>query len=182
MASKGYPLADYDVNLLSSMPVATKAQLQVHGNHQDYDVGLLTSAPGATEAQLRKPDLLVEKAAPPADSAPVERGDQEQLIPPKVPFHRTRKGVIIIVVALVVIIAVAVGGGIAGSKKKATPQQGAAQGSTLPNTGTISIGLASTTLTSGPTSTESDGGIPTLSASTAPIITAPVITSQATPG
>jgi len=110
------------VNLLSSMPVATKAQQQVSGSYQDYDVGLLTSAPVATKPQLYKPDLLIEKAVPPTDSAPVERGDHGQPIPPRVPFYLTGKGIIIIAVAFVVVIAVAVGGGVAGSKKKKTTQ------------------------------------------------------------
>jgi len=115
MASKGH--RDYDVNILASMPVATKPQLKVSGSYQDYDVGLLTSAPTATETQLYKPDPLVEKAVPSTDSAPAERGDQRQPIPPEFPFYRTRKGIIIIIaVALMVVIAVALGGGVAGSK------------------------------------------------------------------
>jgi len=113
--------------------------------HPDYDANLLASAPVATKAQLQSgynPDLLAEKGTPPSSRndleargrSPVERVDDEHPtpIPSKVPYYRTRKGIITIVVVLVVIIAVAVGGGIAGSKKKtggkALANDGSSQG------------------------------------------------------
>ncbi|KIM37804.1 hypothetical protein M413DRAFT_256240 [Hebeloma cylindrosporum] len=115
-----------------------------NGGHRDYDENLLASAPAATKAQLQSgynPDLLVEKPTSPRSrrdveargSSPVEKADHEPM-PPKVPFYRTRKGLIIIaVVAIAVIIAAAVGGAVGGKKKThaAVTQQGpAAQTST----------------------------------------------------
>jgi len=119
--------------------------------HRDYDANLLASAPVATKAQLQSgynPDLLAEKTTPPPSkpdleargSSPVVQTDYERPIPipPKVPFYRTRNGIIAIVVVLAVIIAAAVGGGVAGSRKKTiTATQGGAPASASTGTPTV---------------------------------------------
>jgi len=96
--------------------------------HLNYDENLASLAPAATKAQLQSgynPDLLVEKQTPPPsrqDLAPSrgperERELESQSPPPKQPFYRTTKGIIIIAVAIIVIIAAVVGGAVGGSKK-----------------------------------------------------------------
>jgi len=141
-----------------------------NAEHRDYDENLLASAPVATKAQLQSgynPDLLVEKTTPPprprrnleaGDTSPIEQADHEPM-PPKVPFYRTKKGMIIIaVVAIVVIIAAAVGGGVgskAGRKQSTIAQPGSSN---------------QTTSTTTPMSTEvgNPGGVPDTATATTP--------------
>jgi len=147
-----------------------------NAGHRSYDENLLASAPKATKAQLQSgynPDLLLEKATPPRSrpstgnnaggNSPVEQADHEPM-PPKVPFYRTRKGIIIIVVvAIVVIVAAAVGGGVGGKhKKKQTniAQQGAGASTeggatSTPTTGHSQITHGTTTTPSPATATTS---------------------------
>jgi len=136
----------------------------------EYDENLLASAPAATKAQLQggyTTDLLAEKATPPSSQRghgrDVEPGrssngsskpskptpPEAPLTPAKLPFYRTKKGIVILaVVAAVVIIAAAVGGGVGGSRKKSN------------NTSAQPAGSApapSTSSNSGPPVTTQDG-------------------------
>jgi hypothetical protein len=112
--------ASYDHTLLSSVPDPTRAEKQegynvglleasrnrsdpppANGAVSDHNGGVLDYSPGAV-SYARKED-------PPttSDYEPVEK---------RVPWYRTKKGVIGIVVALLVIIAAAVGGGVGGTR------------------------------------------------------------------
>lgn len=99
-------------------------------------VGLLGSLP-ATDWKIWQsgdpPVLLAEKTTPPTSDleAHSENADNEQIIPisPKVPFYRTRKGIIVIVVLVVVIAVAAIAGGVVVSKQK---QVSSCQGSKTP--------------------------------------------------
>jgi len=108
-------MASYDSTLLASAPAATKSQLQ-----EGYATDLLEK-PVPSPGQSR-PDLHDQSNNAQRD---IER--QQALPPAKVPWYRTKKGIIILAVALIVIIAAAVGGGVGGSKKKKNNTDAASQ-------------------------------------------------------
>ncbi|KAI9430862.1 hypothetical protein H4582DRAFT_2014538 [Lactarius indigo] len=116
-------LGGYDHSLLSSVPGPTRAEKQegynvdlleesrdhrapsppTNGATSDHNGTLLDYSPGAVSF-ARKED---PKTATMNDYEPVER---------RVPWYRTRKGIIGIVVVAIVIIAAAVGGGVGGTQ------------------------------------------------------------------
>jgi len=121
MSYRNDNLASYDHTLLSSVPGPTRAEKQegynvglledsrdrgdpsppANGTASEHHGGVLDYSPGAV-SYARKED-------PPTtnDYEPVDK---------RVPWYRTRKGIIGIVVAILVIIAAAVGGGVGGTR------------------------------------------------------------------
>ncbi|KAK0477594.1 hypothetical protein IW261DRAFT_268164 [Armillaria novae-zelandiae] len=104
-----------------------------------YDEALLADAPAATRAQLQEgynPDILRPNRTPPVrnDSDPDPESQsgpptsKEHLplsaesSPPlrRIPFWRTRKGIIIIVIAVIVVIGAVVGGAVGGTVGKSS--------------------------------------------------------------
>jgi len=148
-----------------------------------YDESLLASAPKATKSQLQSgynPDLLVEKTSSTPTSAvdpeianlrsPVVRRDGAgadfPLTEQKVPFYRTKKGIIIIITVLfIVIIAVVVGGAVGGTRKK--------KSITINSNGGLSLTSVSTTtsISGGAGNGQGAGLTPTASSAQTPATT-----------
>ncbi|KAG7442071.1 uncharacterized protein BT62DRAFT_922889 [Guyanagaster necrorhizus] len=104
-----------------------------------YDQALLAEAPAATKAQLQEgynPDILRPNRTPPVLSD-TEPDPESQSGPPtskehlplsagsssplrRIPFWRTRKGIIIIVIAVIVVIGAVVGGAVGGTVGKSS--------------------------------------------------------------
>ncbi|SJL06933.1 uncharacterized protein ARMOST_10275 [Armillaria ostoyae] len=104
-----------------------------------YDEALLAEAPAATRAQLQEgynPDILRPNRTPPvrndtdpdpeSQSGPPTSKEHLPLSaessPPlrRIPFWRTRKGIIIIVIAVIVVIGAVVGGAVGGTVGKSS--------------------------------------------------------------
>jgi len=99
--------AEYDENLLASAPAPTKELLQ-----GGYTTDLLEKTAPTPSRRERQRD--VEAGSTQGSDKPIAAAP---LTPAKIPFYRTRKGIIIIVIAAIVIIAAVVGGAVGGSKK-----------------------------------------------------------------
>ncbi|KAK0186965.1 hypothetical protein F5146DRAFT_1003949 [Armillaria mellea] len=102
-----------------------------------YDEALLAEAPAATRAQLQEgynPDILRPNRTPPVRND-TDPDPESQSGPPtskehlplsaesssplrRIPFWRTRKGIIIIVIAVIVVIGAVVGGAVGGTVGK----------------------------------------------------------------
>ncbi|KAH9062640.1 hypothetical protein EDB83DRAFT_2385205 [Lactarius deliciosus] len=123
MSYRSDSLGGYDHTLLSSVPGPTRAEKQEgynvdlleesrdrrapspppNGAASDHNGTLLDYSPGAI-GSARKEDPIT---ATTNDYEPVEK---------RVPWYRTRKGLIGIVVVVLVVIAAAVGGGVGGTR------------------------------------------------------------------
>ncbi|KAH8983339.1 hypothetical protein EDB92DRAFT_1890941 [Lactarius akahatsu] len=128
MSYRSDGLGGYDHTLLSSVPDPTRAEKQegynvdlleesrdrrapsppTNGAASDHNGTLLDYSPGAI-GLARKEDPIT---ATTNDYEPVEK---------RVPWYRTRKGLIGIVVVVLVIIAAAVGGGVGGTRHSSHP-------------------------------------------------------------
>ncbi|KAI9461948.1 hypothetical protein BJY52DRAFT_1185294 [Lactarius psammicola] len=122
MSYRSDNLASYDRSLLSSVPGPTRAEKQegynvdlleegrdrrapsppTNGAASDHNGTLLDYSPGAMSYARKDGPTTTTN-----DYEPIEK---------RVPWYRTRKGIIGIVMALLVIIAAAVGGGVGGTR------------------------------------------------------------------
>ncbi|KAH9056440.1 hypothetical protein EDB87DRAFT_1636948 [Lactarius vividus] len=157
MSYRSESLGGYDHTLLSSVPDPTRAEKQegynvdlleesrdrrvpsppAHGAASDHNGTLLDYSPGAMSF-ARKED---PNTATTNDYEPVEK---------RVPWYRTKKGIIGIAVAVFVIIAAAVGGGVGGTRHSS---HSANNSTTTSGVGHQGLGEASpTSTTSAPSS------------------------------
>lgn len=176
-------MSSYDESLLASAPKATRSQLQVGLNwnkllfSNDDNDGFNKDGYNADLLVERKPSTPTSSAVDPELAAnyrlPLVQQEREEsplpLTKQKVPFYRTRNGIIIIIVAVVVIIAVVVGGAVGGTRKKGSTSSTAAQ---LSSTTTSASGNAqgfATSVASSSSSTSFPGqSLGTTSASPSP--------------
>ncbi|KAH9003680.1 hypothetical protein EDB86DRAFT_2826262 [Lactarius hatsudake] len=161
MSYRSDSLGGYDHTLLSSVPDPTRAEKQegynvdlleesrdrrapsppTNGAASDHNGTLLDYSPGAI-GLARKEDPIT---AATNDYEPVEK---------RLPWYRTRKGLIGIVVVVVVIIAAAVGGGVGGTRHSSHPANNNA------TTGVEQSGNSATLEEGGPTSSASTSSSP----------------------
>ncbi|KAN0141946.1 hypothetical protein V8E53_000408 [Lactarius tabidus] len=173
--------ASYDHTLLSSVPDPTRAEKQ-----EGYNVGLLEES-----RDRRAPSPSANGAAPEQNGAaaldyspgavsyarkeePTATNEYEA-VDKRVPWYRTRKGMIgIVVVALIIIIAAAVGGGVGGSHHSHSSKNNAngsnEVGQSSNNTQGLGQGANSTSTTPTSTTPSSSATVGGLSQGLAPSI------------
>ncbi|KAI0299045.1 hypothetical protein B0F90DRAFT_1730316 [Multifurca ochricompacta] len=110
--------AGYDHTILSSVPDPTRAEKQ-----EGYNVDLLEESrnpraitpPNGLSSDQHGPTIDYSPGAVSYARKEESRSDHEP-VTPRVPWYRTRRGIIGIVVAVVIVVGAAVGGGVGGTR------------------------------------------------------------------
>ncbi|KAK0200489.1 hypothetical protein DFS33DRAFT_161819 [Desarmillaria ectypa] len=107
-------MSGYDQALLAEAPAATKAQLQ-----EGYNPDILRPNRTSPVRSDTDPDPESQSGPPTSkEHLPLSAGSSPPLR--RIPFWRTRKGIIIIVIAVIVVIGAVVGGAVGGTVGKSS--------------------------------------------------------------